>query len=61
MVLSHPQALGQCKGWLAEHLPGAAVVPAASTADAVRDVAAGRRRARARRSARGSPPGATAR
>ena len=39
MVLSHPQALGQCKRLLATHLPGAAVVPAASTADAVRDVA----------------------
>ncbi|MDA0162004.1 prephenate dehydratase [Solirubrobacter ginsenosidimutans] len=39
MVLSHPQALGQCKRWLATHMPGAAVVPAASTADAVRDVA----------------------
>jgi prephenate dehydratase len=39
MVLSHPQALGQCKQWLAEHVPGAAVVPAASTADAVREVA----------------------
>ncbi len=39
MVLSHPQALGQCTHWLAEHLPGAAAVPAASTADAVREVA----------------------
>jgi prephenate dehydratase len=39
MVLSHPQALGQCKGWIADHLPQAAVVPAASTADAVRMVA----------------------
>ena len=39
MVLSHPQALGQCTRWLAEHLPSAAPVPAASTADAVRDVA----------------------
>ncbi len=39
MVLSHPQALGQCTQWLAEHLPGAAAVPAASTADAVREVA----------------------
>jgi prephenate dehydratase len=39
MVLSHPQALGQCKHWLATHLPNAAVVPAASTADAVRLVA----------------------
>lgn len=40
MVLSHPQALGQCKGWLQANVPGAAVVPAASTADAVREVAA---------------------
>jgi prephenate dehydratase len=40
MVLSHPQATGQCARWLAERLPGAAVVPAASTADAVREVAA---------------------
>jgi prephenate dehydratase len=39
MVLSHPQALGQCTRWLASHLPGAAAVPAASTADAVREVA----------------------
>jgi prephenate dehydratase len=39
-VLSHPQALGQCARWLAERLPGAAIVPAASTADAVREVAA---------------------
>ena len=39
MVRSHPQALGQCKGWLQANLPSAAVVPAASTADAVRDVA----------------------
>jgi prephenate dehydratase len=38
MVLSHPQALGQCTRWLAEHVPQAAVVPAASTADAVREV-----------------------
>lgn len=38
-VLSHPQALGQCSHWLAERLPGAAVVPTASTADAVREVA----------------------
>ena len=38
-VSSHPQALGQCTQWLAEHMPGAAVIPAASTADAVREVA----------------------
>jgi prephenate dehydratase len=39
MVRSHPQALGQCKGWLQANVPRAAVVPAASTADAVREVA----------------------
>ncbi len=39
MVLSHPQALGQCQNWIAKHLPRARVVPAVSTADAVRDVA----------------------
>ena len=36
LVSSHPQALGQCREWLAAQLPGAAIVPAASTADAVR-------------------------
>ena len=59
MVLSHPQALGQCTRWLAEHLPGAAPVPAASTADAVREVAV-RATARAPRSGRGSRRAATA-
>lgn len=39
-VMSHPQALGQCARWLAERLPHAVTVPTASTADAVRDVAA---------------------
>jgi prephenate dehydratase len=39
VVRSHPQALGQCKGWLATHLPHAATVPAISTADAVREAA----------------------
>jgi prephenate dehydratase len=39
MVLSQPQALGQCAAWLASALPGAAAVAAASTADAVRLVA----------------------
>jgi prephenate dehydratase len=47
MVLSHPQALGQCRRWLAEHMPGAAPVPAASTADAVREVAGEREGTRA--------------
>jgi prephenate dehydratase len=40
-VHSHPQALGQCARFLAEQLPAAAIVSAASTADAVRAVAEG--------------------
>jgi prephenate dehydratase len=47
MVVSHPQALGQCTQWIAEHLPNAVPVPAASTADAVREVAGDREGARA--------------
>ena len=38
-VLSHPQASGQCRRFLLERLPQAEVVPADSTADAVRIVA----------------------
>jgi prephenate dehydratase len=47
-IVSHPQATGQCARWLVEHAPQAALLPAASTADAVREVAdgpAGRRAA----------------
>jgi prephenate dehydratase len=40
MVFSHPQALGQCTRWIASQLPNATAVPAASTADAVRQAAA---------------------
>ena len=40
-VHSHPQATGQCAGFLAEQLPAAAVIAAASTAGAVRAVADG--------------------
>ncbi|KQS71158.1 prephenate dehydratase [Modestobacter sp. Leaf380] len=40
-VASHPHALAQTRGWVAEHLPGAAVVAAASTAEAARLVALG--------------------
>jgi prephenate dehydratase len=40
-VHSHPQATGQCARFLAEQLPGAAVISAASTADAMRAVADG--------------------
>src|SRR3954466_2130598 len=38
-VASHPQASGQCARFLRTRLSGATVVPAASTADAVRQVA----------------------
>lgn len=31
-VYSHPQILGQCRHWLAEHLPRAELIPAASSA-----------------------------
>jgi prephenate dehydratase len=40
-VASHPHALAQCRARIAEVLPGAYVVPTASTADAARRVAAG--------------------
>lgn len=39
-VLSHPQGLAQCTRFLRERLPAARLVPAASTADAVRALAA---------------------
>jgi chorismate mutase / prephenate dehydratase len=35
-VCSHSQALGQCRGWLAEHLPEAERVPVASNAEGAR-------------------------
>ncbi len=40
VILSHPQASAQCARFIREQLPGATVRPAASTADAVRMVAA---------------------
>jgi prephenate dehydratase len=40
-VLSHPQPFGQCSRFLREKLPGAALEPQLSTADAARKVAAG--------------------
>jgi prephenate dehydratase len=40
VVLSHPQASAQCARFIREELPGAIVRAAASTADAVRTVAA---------------------
>jgi chorismate mutase/prephenate dehydratase len=36
-VYSHPQALAQCRSWLAKHLPRAQVVQTASTAAAARE------------------------
>ena len=44
-VLSHPQALAQCSGWLARHLPRAVQLPASSTAEAARMVRGSRFRA----------------
>ena len=35
-VYSKPQALSQCRGWLAEHLPNAEVLPESSTAAAAK-------------------------
>lgn len=46
-VLSHPQVPGQCERFLRSELAHARVVPAASTAEAVRLVVAGQRRSRA--------------
>src|SRR5258706_5555518 len=39
-VYSHPQGLAQCRLWLAEHLPAAELVIAASTSAAARQAAA---------------------
>lgn len=41
-VAAHPVAAAQVRRWIAEHLPGAAVVPANSNAAAACDVADGR-------------------
>jgi chorismate mutase/prephenate dehydratase len=35
VVISHPQALGQCRAWLAKHLPRAQCVETRSTAEAI--------------------------
>ncbi len=37
-VLSHPQALAQCSGWLNKNLPNAVQLPTSSTSEAVRMV-----------------------
>jgi chorismate mutase / prephenate dehydratase len=36
-VYSHPQALGQCRAWIAKHLPRAQVIQTTSTAAAARE------------------------
>ncbi|HET6508822.1 MAG TPA: prephenate dehydratase [Baekduia sp.] len=38
-VTSHPQALAQCRRFIAEHLPGRRIIAATSTAEAVRTAA----------------------
>lgn len=44
-VLSHPQALAQCSGWLSRHLPNALQLATTSTAEAARMVKGSRFRA----------------
>lgn len=41
VILSHPQALAQCRNWLREHYPGAELVAVESTAAAAYQVAGG--------------------
>jgi len=38
-VFSHPQALGQCRQFIKQHLPNARIVPSYDTAGAAKDVA----------------------
>ena len=38
-VLAHPQALGQCRGWLADNLPAAEVIACSSNAEGARQAA----------------------
>lgn len=40
-VSSHPQALAQCRHWLADHLPNAGIIAALSTSGAVEKITAG--------------------
>lgn len=44
-LYSHPQALGQCRSWIAKHLPRATVVQTTSTAAAAREAKADERAA----------------
>ena len=47
VVYSHPQALAQCRGYIAEHLPEAEPVASLSTAGAVKDLGSSTRPAAA--------------
>ena len=47
VVYSHPQALAQCRGYIAEHLPEAEPVASLSTAGAVKDMGSSTRPAAA--------------
>ena len=38
VIFSHPQPLGQCRTYLQSHLPGAELIPSASTASAILDL-----------------------
>tara|TARA_Y100001968_G_C19294078_1_gene685714 strand:+ start:179 stop:1021 length:843 start_codon:yes stop_codon:yes gene_type:complete len=44
-VLSHPQALAQCNGWLHKNLPNALLLPTNSTAEAVKMITGSKFRA----------------
>ncbi len=41
VVATHPHAQAQCRGWLAENLPGSVVIPAMSTAGAAQALTEG--------------------
>ncbi|WP_320677718.1 prephenate dehydratase [Prochlorococcus sp. MIT 1300] len=56
-VLSHPQALAQCSGWLSKHLPNALQLPTTSTADAVRMIKGSKFRAAIASKNSGNPMG----
>jgi len=59
-VGSHPHALAQCRGWVAQHLPTATTVPALSTAAAAQALAASAPGAAPYDAALGAAPAAAA-